>query len=265
MSDERELPELQREQLALGELPAAQRDVVLRRPDTAARLAALQTSNAEILAAHPPAVVIAEVRRRAARHRADRNIPARTLWLVPTFAVAAVAVAALVLWPAEDVPRDSLIASHVRPPDPGETRIKGLEPHLLVHRQEGERAALLTEPAQARAGDRLQLSVVAAGAKHGVVLSIDGSGVVTLHAPGDAAASTALQQDGAVALPSSYELDAAPRFERFILVTADEPLDVARIEQAARAIADAPTAASKPLDLPPGWRQRSFLVEKVTP
>jgi hypothetical protein len=263
MSEERDIPELQREQLALGELSAARREALLQRPDTEARLAALRASNAEILAAHPPAVVIAELRRRAARHRADRRVPARALWLVPTFAAAA--VAAFVMWPAEDVPRDSLIASRVRPPEPGETRIKGLEPHLLVHRQEGERAVLLAEQARARAHDRLQLSVVAAGARHGVVLSIDGNGVVTLHAPGSAAEPTALQQDGAVALPRSYELDAAPGFERFILVTADEPLDVTRIEQAARAVAGAADAASKPLALPEGWRQRSFLVEKVTP
>lgn len=262
MSEEREVPELQREQLALGELSAARREALLRRPDTEARLAALRASNAEILAAHPPAAVLAEVRRRAARHRAERKTPA--LWLVPTFAAAA-AAAAFVLWPAEDVPRDSLIASRVPRPEPGETRIKGLEPHLLVHRQEGEQAVLLSEPARARAHDRLQLSVVAAGAKHGVVLSIDGDGVVTLHAPARVGESTALAQDGAVRLPSSYELDAAPKFERFILVTADEPLDVARVEQAARAVAGAPDAASRPLAVPEGWRQRSFLVEKVTP
>lgn len=262
MSQEREVPELQREQLALDELSPAQRAALLQRPDTEARLAALRASNAEILAAHPPAVVLAEVRRRAARHRAARTTPA--LWLVPGFAVAA-AAAAFVLWPAVDVPKDSLVASHVRAPDAGETRIKGLEPHLLVHRQEGEHAVLLVEPARARAHDRLQLSVVAAGARHGVVLSIDGSGVVTLHAPDRAGGSTALQQDGAVRLPSSYELDAAPGFERFILVTADQPLDVARIEQAARAVAGAPDAASRPLALPDGWRQRSFLVEKVSP
>lgn len=264
MSEAREVPELQREQLALGELSAAQREALLARPDTEARLAALRASNAEILATHPPAAVLAEVRRRAARHRADRKASARTLWLVPGLAVAA-AAAAIVLWPAEDVPKDSLVASHLRPPEPGETRIKGLEPHLLVHRQEGERAVLLAEPARARAHDRLQLSVVAAGARHGVVLSIDGSGVVTLHAPASAATSTALPQDGAVRLPSSYELDAAPGFERFILVTADEPLDVARVEAAARAVAGAPDAASRPLGLPGGWRQRSFLVEKVAP
>ena len=265
MSEDRKLPELQREQLALGELAPAQRDALLQRPGTEDELAALRASNAEILAAHPPAVVMAEVRRRAARHRARRSVPARTLWLVPAFAAAA--AAAFVLWPGDEVPgpKDSLIASHVRPQDPGETRIKGLEPHLLVHRQEGERTVLLAEPALARAHDRLQLSYVAAGAAHGVVLSIDGGGVVTLHAPASAGGSTVLQQDGAIALPRSYELDAAPGFERFLFVTADEALDVARIEQAARALAGTADAASAPLELPQTWRQRSFLVRKVTP
>lgn len=261
MSEARPVPDLHREQLALGELAPERREALLARPETAAELAALRAADAEILAEHPPARVLAEVRRRAAA-AAPRRSP-WTLWLVPTLAAAA--VAALVLWPAEDVPKDSLVASRPAPADPGETRIKGLEPHLLVHRQEGERAVPLSEPAQARAHDRLQLSYVAAGARHGVVLSLDGDGVVTLHAPTSPAGSTALQQDGAVALPQSYELDAAPGFERFILVTAAGPIDVARVERAARALAGAPEAERAPLELPPGWQQRSFLVRKVGP
>lgn len=260
MNDERKPPELHLEQLALGELPEPQRTALLQRPDTDARLSALSEDNAQILAAHPPALVAAALRRRRDR----RPAPARTLWLAaPTLAAAA--VAAFVLWPAEDVPKDSLVASRVRPPDPGETRIKGLEPHLLVHRQEGERTVPLAEPAQARAHDRLQLSYVAAGAAHGVVLSIDGSGVVTLHAPTGVDGSTALVQDGAVTLPQSYELDAAPGFERFIFITAPGPIDVARVESAAQALARSPDAALAPLPLPPDHAQRSFLIRKVAP
>lgn len=262
MSEPRRVPELHREQLALGELAPERREALLARPETAAELAVLRAADAEILAEHPPARVLAEVRRRAAAM--PRRAPTWALWLTPTLAAAA--VAALVLTrPVEDVPKDSLVARRALAEDPGETRIKGLAPHLLVHRQEGERAVPLAEPAQARAHDRLQLSYVAAGARHGVVLSIDGNGVVTLHAPTSPSGSTALQQDGAVALPQSYELDAAPGFERFILVTAAGPIDVAAVERAARALAGAPEAASAPLELPPGWQQRSFLVRKVGP
>ena len=271
MSEDRDIPQLRLEQLALGELPAGERDALLARPDTAERLSRLREDDAQILAAHPPAVVVAEVRRRAARAAVRR--PARALWLAAP-ALAAAAVAVVALWPLEeDVPKDSLVAA--RPPvpkdspvpalDPGITRVKGLQPHLLLHRQEGERAVPLAEPAEARAHDRLQVSYVAGGAAHGVVLSIDGSGVVTLHAPTDPAGPTALQQDGAVTLPQSYELDAAPGFERFIFITAAEPIDVRRVEAAARALARAPDAALAALPLPPAWSQRSFLVRKVSP
>ena len=245
------------ERLALGELPPAEADALRARlgAELEPRLAQLRASNAEILAAHPPAAVRAEVERRLVRP------PRRVIWLMVPLASAAAAT--FMLWPApvDDAP---LVATRVRP-EPGETRIKGLAPHLLLHRQEGDHAVQLAEPAQARAHDRLQISYVAAEASHGVVVSIDGSGVVTLHHPAKADASTALSRTGAVALPQSYELDAAPGFERFIFVTAGEPLAPARVLAAARELAGTASAASDPLVLPPTWRQTSFLVTKVAP
>lgn len=89
-----------------------------------------------------------------------------------------------------------------------------------------------------------------------------------LHHPARLDGSTTLQRDGAVALPQSYELDAAPAFERFVLVSADDPnaaIDPTQVMAAARALAALPTAASDPLALPAGWRQSSFLVRKVAP
>ncbi len=267
MSDTPKLSDLQLERLALGELPAAEATTLRARmsPADQARLAAIATSNAEILAAHPPAAVRAEVLRR--RAAATRRAP-RVLWLATPLAAAA--ATALVLWPGDppiDEPSPEPAIQHTAPvlADPGTTRIKGQEPHLLVFRQEGEQAVPLREPAEARPRDRLQLSYVAAGAPYGVVLSLDGAGVVTLHFPASDTAPTTLQQGGAVALEQSYELDAAPEFERFILVTADAPIHTATIVAAARQLAGAPQAASAPLVLPYELRQRSFLLRKVAP
>lgn len=264
MSDapRRDVPALHLEQLALGELSPAQRDAVLARLGDAAelRVAALRAADAEILAAHPPKRVAAEIERRAA----PRPRPARALWLGAPALLAAAALA-LVLWPEGQVRIDEPAAepaTFVRA-EPGETRIKGLEPRLVLHRQEGERAALLEAPAKARARDVLQVSYVAGGAAHGVVVSLDGGGVVTLHHPQRASDSTALAQDGAIRLPQSYELDDAPGFERFVFVTADAELSPASVVAAARSVAATKDAAARPLALPAGWRQTSFLVEKL--
>lgn len=265
MNEAPKIPELHVERLALGELSSGERAAIEGRlgDEAESRLAAIAASNAEILAAHPPARVRAEVERRATPRPAQR-----IAWLASP--VLAVAVAAIVLWPEAPV-EDPMIAD-AEPvmittvaAEPGDTRAKGLEPHLLLHRQEGETTVPLEPAAEARARDRLQLSYVAAGAAHGVVLSIDGGGVVTLHWPERPDGSTALQQDGAVALPQSYELDAAPEFERFILVTADEPIDPSKVLAAARKLAGTRAAASAPLPLPERQRQRSFLIRKVAP
>ena len=257
------VPALRLEQLALGELPEAQRAAIAARLGAAgeAELAALRASSAEILADHPPARVAAEVRRRAALRRAPAR---RAVWYgLP--AVAAAAVVIVVMWPEGQVsvPTPGGEAGGFVPAEPGETRIKGLEPHLVLHRQVDDHAEQLQEPAQARAQDVLQVSYIAAGATHGVIASLDGGGVVTLHFPGAPGGSTALQAEGAVRLAQSYELDDAPAFERFVFVTAQAPLDPARVEEALRALAGASDAATRPLALPPAWQQRSFLVRKV--
>lgn len=257
------VPALQLERLALGELPEGQRAATVARLGEAgeAELAALRASNAEILAEHPAARVGAEVRRRAALRRAPAR---RAVWYgLP--AVAAAAVVVVVLWPEGqvNVPAPGGEAGGFVPAEPGETRIKGLEPHLLLHRQVDDHAEQLQEPAQARAQDVLQVSYVAAGAAHGVIASLDGGGVVTLHFPGAPTGSTALAAEGAVRLGQAYELDDAPEFERFVFVTAAAPLDPARVQEALRALAGAPDAATRPLALPPTWQQRSFLVRKV--
>lgn len=246
----RDIPPLHLELLAAGELsPERAAAVRARHPDADARVAAIHASNAEILAAHPPALVAAVIRRKAAP--SPRR---RALWLAaPALACAAIVLLVVRTGPEEHVREDI--------PAPDEIRIKGLEPRLVVHRQDGDAPAELREPASARPRDVLQLSYIAAGAPHGVILSLDGDGLVTLHHPTNAADSTALRQDGAVRLPQSYELDDAPRFERFIFVTADAPLPVDTILAAARALTVDPAHA--PLAVPAGARQTSFLVEKA--
>lgn len=241
------VPPLHLEQLAHGELSPERSAAVRERlgPDADARVAEILASDQELLAKHPPARIIAAVQQRAAPP------PRRKLWLAAP-ALACAAIALLVLRPGPEQPVPETI--------PDGIRIKGLEPRLVVHRQVGDAAVELSEPASARPRDVLQVSYIAAGATHGVIVSLDGNGLATLHFPAGIADSTALRQDGAIRLPQSYELDDAPRFERFFLVTADAPIAVDRVLAAARELTSDPAHA--PLVVPPGARQTSFLVEK---
>ena len=114
-------------------------------------------------------------------------------------------------------------------------------------------------------GAQLQLAYAALGRTHGAVISIDGSGGVTLHLPQQGAQSKALLPEGTVDLPSSYVLDDALAFERFFLLTAREPFDLAPALEAARVLAlDPKRASTAPLDLPRSINQADFLILKAT-
>lgn len=259
MTSPRRTPDWLLERIAQGELPpeelAAARARLAEEPGGPERLAALEADSRATLERLPPARVAREVAARASRPEAPR--PSWRLapaWgLVPALAVAALFVLAR---PSGD-PRGS-----GEPGEQEQTRIKGLEPHLVVHRQAAAGPERLTDGAPAAAGDVVQVAYVAAGRTHGVILSVDGRGAVTLHAPDVGGAPIALAPSGTHTLPRAYELDDAPRFERFFFITADAPFALEPVLASARELAARPDALTAPLSLPEGLTQVSFTLEK---
>lgn len=247
----RHIPDWVLERFAVGQLPEGfTPEDIAQDPSVPERLAALQKSNAEILRTHLPAQVAREVERRYGKSR-PRAAAVRP-WLpvlVPALVAAALVVALR--------PRVSQPTAEVEI-----IRIKGLAPHLAVYRQAQSVAEALEPGAKVRAGDILQLEVVAPGARYAAVVSIDGAGAVTLHAPEREGAAIELPETGVQPLPHAYALDNAPRFERFILVTAERPFDTGRVLDAARALG---VDAAAPLGLPSGFQQSSFVVTKEAP
>lgn len=248
------------ERLRAGDLPpeeAARVRARLEAEGGLGRLAALERDGARFLEARPPGPALGEIRRRAARGARPPRAPRRLLALVPALAVALLAAAlASRLFPAAVVsPHDALEI----------TREKGARPHLVVHRQRAAAAAERLAPgAEARAGEALMVSYVAAGAAHGVVVSIDGRGGVTLHLPEAPGPAAALAPRGEVPLPHAYVLDDAPAFERFFLVTSAAPFEAAPVVEAARALAASGDARGGPLALPAGLAQADLLLVKAT-
>jgi len=212
--------DLELEQFHLGEADEEVRQRVLGHPDAAARLAALASADAAFHAQHNARDLIARIERRAR--------PAQRKW----------GLAALVLIPALAVLL--VVMTQVTPPDQsvvgpdGITNVKGLKPRLHVYRKVNGMPVSVSNGSVLRAGDQLQLAVTAGDALHGVVLSIDGHDNVTVHLPSPGADTRLLP--GRRPLPNGYELDDAPEFERFFLVAAGRPLDVARITDAANAL-----------------------------
>lgn len=247
------VPELWLERAHLGELPPAEAAALADRltPDQRAHLAELAAEDAALQVSHPPAKVAAEIRRRAGlsvRRKA-------TAWGLGLTVAAAAAAALLVTAPPPASPRQAVA---VDAPADG-LRAKG-DPRLLVFRNAGAEPELLLDGAQAKAGDALQLGVIAEAGLHGVIVSLDGAGVVTRHWP-EGEGDTALPA-GRVVLDFSYVLDDAPAHERFVLVTADDALDPAAVEAAAQAVAAGADPQTTPLALPEGWRQATLTLRK---
>lgn len=277
------VPELLLEKLALGELPQERAAALRQRLGGAGelRLAEIERSNAEILREHPAAEVAAAVRRRLARLEAEappRRRGAGWLAWAPVMAAAAVA---LVWWvgrdgePAggggrSDAPLIAKAEPSLPPTKVGDSQgpetiyLKG-DPRLMIDRVTDGRATRMSAGDAVAAGDLLQLGYIANGVQQGVVVSVDGAGVATLHFPASETASPVLDQGGRVGLPESYELDAAPGFERFFFVTVDgaEPaLEPAKVMEAARVLAKGERAQDGELVLPQGWKQQSLLLRK---
>jgi hypothetical protein len=231
MTDKSRISDLDLERLVAGEAGASESATLKQRlqeePGGMARLARLESSNQEILERLPPGDVTREVKRRLAEtnwqeKKATAHAP--RWWLV---APALTAAAVFLVWagpfssPAFDGQVPQVWQGGIE-----EGRIKGLDPSLAIYRKSGESQQRLDSGATAHQGDLLQLGYVAGGHKFGAIVSLDGAGNWTLHHPARSDLPPLLATEGEVLLDHSYELDAAPRFERFFFVVGADAFDV---------------------------------------
>ena len=239
----RAIPDVLVERYRLNELPEAARAAIERAaagdPHLQARIEALDRSDAEIRDRYPPSALIG---RRSTRRRRARG-------LVLAGAFAGIVLAVLATMPRRPVATDT------------ETRIKGGvtgRPGLVVYRRTPSGSERLADGDVAHPGDLLRIGYASAGRSHGVILSIDGTGAVTTHLPPAGDLSASLASGEVNLLDSSYELDEAPRIERFYFVTGTQPFHVAPVLAAARRAGPAPPV----LPLPSGLEQVTFAVQK---
>ena len=264
------LPDWLVERAALDEVGPASRGRIDRADsrELADRIAALRADNAAELAAHPAAAAMALIEGRIAlgtRQRVIEGRQQRARWFgMLSFAAAGLVIAVLVgKRGTHEAPLDD-VAPTVETPD--DTRAKG-PARLLAFRQVGNRAQQLGHDAMVQSGDLLQLRYKPVGQNYGVIASVDGAGVVTLHYPADEGAppqATALAHKPTT-LPQAYQLDDAPNFERFFFITSDAPIDVQQSLASVRALARRSDSASAALELPDGIRQWSLRLRKPEP
>ncbi len=233
-----------------------------------AELASLSASDREILSRLPRQSIVPAIRQRASREPAPSTPRRFRLLLAPALLLGAAALVTV---------RATQHGAVIQPAPSAdeEIGIKGdipSSPRLLVFRQKAAKASgppgaeRLSDGAHAARGDVLQLAYdKAPDGLFGVLLSIDGAGRVTQHLPEEgAAASAPLTSLRETPLPSAYELDDAPEFERFILITSKRPFAVDVVQAAARAIVhEGSSARTLPLALDPSFGQTSVSLNKT--
>lgn len=252
------IPDHLLERYRLGELSRAEREAVEKRLTDAdsARLDALAEDDREILERYPARVMAIEIER--------RRQAARPRWIVPTVGVgmtlAGVGVAmAIALGSGATDP-----TAHLPEAGFGGEVIyaKGDDARVLVY-AEADPSEPLSGEEQLAAGDRIQLKLNAGDARFAALLSVDGRGVVTRHLPLSGSAPAEVERGRTLALPSAYTLDDAPEFERFFLITSEDPFAVDEVEAAARRLAQSHDPAESELGLADELHVHDHLLRKV--
>ena len=224
------VPNWKAERYLLRELPASEM-TALRALESeggkfSAQLEQLRDSNKELLAKYPANPAAEKMRNNL---RKFAVIESKSKWLVPLSACAALlitATALITVFSNEDIATQSIVAIN----EDG-TRVKGLKSGLEIWRKTAEDAERLSDNSEAKAGDLLQMRYIAEEKCYGVILSMDGNGVLTIHLTGNQGKAAELEAGRIVSLNSAYELDDAPKFETFYLITANREFELAPIAQ----------------------------------
>jgi hypothetical protein len=254
------------ERYLLGELPPSRMEEITllaqEYPDIKKEIDSLEQANAEILRQHTPESMLPEILKQYEENRRQARIreKARPISLKRLLYAAPVLASAFILL---------FVVFFNNGTTPDSTRIKGEESldftkaQIIIYRKNNSKIELLKNGDHAKAGDLLQIAYVPAGKTYGVIFSIDGSGIVTLHHPESKDDSSILKQEKKNLLSSAYELDNAPDFERFFFITAMEEIEVQRIIKKAEELALSPASAkTKNLELLDSFSQFSILLKK---
>ncbi|HEY1549823.1 MAG TPA: hypothetical protein VGG28_18470 [Kofleriaceae bacterium] len=260
------LPDWLVERVALDEVP----DAAKRRLDAAdpaeldRRVASLRADNSRELAGYPAGPAVAQIMSRVRAQPQRSHVVRNSIVGIATAAIATLAVVHFAK------PRPAVIDEIAVNDDDGGgddgVRAKG-KARLVAFRQVGDQAEQLAQDSLCKQGDVIQLRYNAGGRHYGMIASVDGAGVVTLHYPlsEDAPPEATAVGTGTLALPHAYELDDAPRFERFFFITSQQPIDLGQSLAALHALATRDDSADAKLELPHGMHQASLRLRKPDP
>ncbi len=267
------IPAITLERYVIGDLPADEMQkldqLITENAMIASQVAAIKKSNEAILKQYTPLTMAQDIRIRASinPNKHQRRVKSsRYFQAWGTATVIALSVTLLVVLS----PSHQLDIASINSPDslvklePG-IRTKGLVPFLQVFRKTAEgRVEQLTSGDYASAGDVIQISYVPVSLQYGMIISIDGDGVLTQHLPSDSKQMAERLRDlTEVQLKNAYELDAAPLFERFYFITSKTVFATQQIlDAASQLVSESGAVLDKSLLLPEHLNYSVFTLNK---
>ncbi len=274
MNENRTIADLILERYLLGELPEDEMKRIQGRLESdetlRLRIDALRESNGMIREEYPTDWMLQQIasKQEASEAEAHANPKVPGLRLprlsLTTALPAALILALLIMMPGIIGPdRELPFGGDLVPTE----RLKGDGPRMQLFRKTDAGSERLADGAFVDEGDLILVGYQAAGHGYGLLLSIDGRGAVTRHLPESGRQAAALMQGETVPLPFAYELDDAPRIERFYFIASREPFTTEAAMNAARrlgaAIASGADPAPEPLDLPVHHKQAIMTLNKA--
>jgi hypothetical protein len=251
----------------LGQLPEARRQQLAAHVLHCARCAETQQTlqraaahfRAEVFARSLPRMLAASGGPVAGWRRWWQTIGARARWAVLAAPVAAGLVLAVGVF-GQQGQRSAALGE-----EPA-VSMKG-RPTLHVFARRGDRVFAVQSGETLAPGDAVRLVVEPGGHRYLLIVSIDGTGKVSVYHPFDGAVSASLGPEPRVELPGSIVLDRAPGPERVFALFSDGPLSAAAVRASLQRMSAAGGAGIRgAVELAlPGTEQASFVFEKAQP
>ncbi len=220
------------------------------------RFEELKKSNDEILERFPSRKMSSEIKKRYERELESSGTKfIREKKFKFTHALGALAFLIILIFPIKMYISDKS--------DIEITREKGLNPHILVYRKKSGNVELLRKDSVAKEGDLIQISYIAANHKYGTILSVDGNKNITLHFPADTNDDQKLEQKKEAFLKHSYELDNAPKIEKFYFFSSNKKLNIKDIKKSIQdLIKNSNNISNIKIKLSPDIKTSTFTLKK---
>ena len=224
------------EQIKNSEVDATNFYPIYGKENIEAALNELKKSDEEILNTYSVQAMKAAVAGKLAANGNKQESSNGTILKFPTYKIVSYAAAAVLL-AAILIPaglKSSKISAGRAPTE----RVKGnasvsvnKDPQIKLYRQKGLEIQALKDGDFARSGDVIQITYNAGAEEYGVIFSVDGNGNITRHFPENTWQAAQLEHRAdETPLDFSYELDNAPDFECFIMVTSKKQFSLEGIE-----------------------------------